>query len=160
MKKWNVFICLFIILTTFVFSTSILHADEVITLSKSQTIYVPAYSHIYSGNIEKPFLLTVILSVRNIDPMHKIKITMINYYDGKGTLLNKLLADPLTLEPLESLRHVIPEKDKSGGSGANFIVKWESDKLVNPPIIESVMIGTQSQQGISFTSRGRAIIEP
>lgn len=160
MKKWNVFICLFIILTTFVFSTSTLHADEVITLSKSQTIYVPAYSHIYSGNIEKPFLLTVILSVRNIDPMHKIKITMINYYDGKGTLLSKLLADPLTLEPLESLRHVIPEKDKSGGSGANFIVKWESDKLVNPPIIESVMIGTQSQQGISFTSRGRAIIEP
>ena len=45
----------------------------------------------------------------------------------------------------------------SGGSGANFIVKWESKNLSNPPIIESVMIGTQSQLGISFTSRGQAI---
>jgi hypothetical protein len=28
---------------------------------------------------------------------------------------------------------------------------------VNLPIIETIMIGTQSQQGISFTSRGQAI---
>ena len=59
---------------------------------------------------------------------------------------------------MESLRYVIPESDKSGGSGANFIVEWKSDKYVNPPIVESVMIGTQTQQGISFTSRGRVII--
>ena len=64
----------------------------------------------------------------------------------------------VTLKPLESIRYVIPEKDKTGGSGANFIVEWKSDKFVNPPIVESIMIGTQSQQGVSFTSRGQTII--
>ncbi|MFC1811640.1 DUF3124 domain-containing protein [Thermodesulfobacteriota bacterium] len=37
-------------------------------------------------------------------------------------------------------------------------ITWKSDKFVNPPIVESIMIGTQTQQGISFTSRGRVII--
>jgi hypothetical protein len=64
----------------------------------------------------------------------------------------------MILNSLESLRYVIPEKDKSGGSGANFIVEWQSDKPVDRPIIDSVMIGTQSSQGVSFTSRGREII--
>ena len=63
-----------------------------------------------------------------------------------------------TLNPLESLRYVIPEKDESGGSSANFMVKWQSDTFVNPPIIESIMIGTQSQQGVSFTSRGQEVV--
>jgi hypothetical protein len=58
----------------------------------------------------------------------------------------------------ESIRFVVAEDEKGGGSGANFLVKWKSDTEVNPPIIESIMIGAQSSQGISFTSRGRAII--
>ncbi|MBT8364361.1 MAG: DUF3124 domain-containing protein, partial [Deltaproteobacteria bacterium] len=47
------------------------------------------------------------------------------------------------------------EDDKAGGSGANFIVVWKSESQVNPPIIEGVMIGTHSGQGISFVSRGQ-----
>jgi len=105
-----------------------------------------------------PFLLTVTLSIRNIDPKHQIKITVIDYYETQGKLLKKYLEKPVILNPLESLRYVIPERDKTGGSGANFIVEWKSDKFVNPPIVESIMIGTQSQQGISFTSRGQTII--
>jgi len=134
------------------------YADEKIGLSDRQTIYVPAYSHIYSGNKETPFLLTVTLSIRNIDPKHQIKITVVDYYETQGKLLKKYLEKPVILNPLESLRYVIPERDKAGGSGANFIVEWISDKFVNPPIVESIMIGTQSQQGISFTSRGKTII--
>ena len=133
-------------------------SDDKIDLSKGQRVYVPAYSHIYSGNKERPFLLTVTLSIRNIDPTHLIKITLVDYYETQGKLLKKYIYKPVTLNPLESLRYVIPEKDKSGGSGANFIVEWHSDKPVNQPIIESIMIGTKSSQGISFTSRGREII--
>ena len=128
-------------------------------LSKGRLVYVPAYSHIYSGNRERPFLLAVTLSIRNIDPKHPIQITTVDYYETQGRLIKKYLGSPATLAPLESIRYVIPEKDKTGGSGANFLVKWESDGFVNPPIIESIMIGTQSQQGVSFTSRGQEIIE-
>jgi hypothetical protein len=136
------------------------YSDDTIILSKEQTIYVPAYSHIYSGDRESPFLLTVTISIRNIDMKQSIKITNVDYYETQGNLLKKMMELPVTLKPLESIRYVIPEKDKAGGSGANFIVKWESDKLVNPPIVESIMIGTQNQQGVSFTSRGQAIITP
>ncbi|KHE90791.1 MAG: DUF3124 domain-containing protein [Candidatus Scalindua rubra] len=129
-------------------------------LSEGQYIYVPAYSYIYSGEKERPFPLTVTLSIRNINPKHQIKIILVDYYETQGKLLKKYIDKPITLKPLESLRYVIPGKIKSGGSGANFIVEWQSDKFVNPPIIESIMIGTQMQQGISFTSRGREILTP
>jgi hypothetical protein len=133
-------------------------ADKNIGLSIGQRVYVPAYSHIYSGNRERPFLLTVTLSIRNIDPKHQIQMTLVDYYETQGKLVKRFIDKPVTLKPLESERYVIPERDKSGGSGANFIVEWHSDKFVNPPIIESIMIGTQSSQGISFTSRGREIL--
>lgn len=127
-------------------------------LSKGQTIYVPAYSHIYSGNREEPFLLTVTLSIRNIDPKHTISIDAIDYYETQGKLLKSGIEKPFQLGPLESFRYIIPEKDKSGGSGANFIVEWTSTESSNPPIIETIMIGAQFQQGISFTSRGQTIV--
>jgi len=149
----------FILLSICLFSPFSLNAsDDKIDLSKGQRVYVPAYSHIYSGNKERPFLLTVTLSIRNIDPTQSIKIILVDYYETQGKLLKKYIDKPATLNPLESLRYVISEKDKSGGSGANFIVEWHSDKPVNRPIIESIMIGTQSGQGISFTSRGREIL--
>lgn len=127
-------------------------------LSRGQQIYVPAYSHIYHGSSERPFLLAVTVSIRNIDPAHAITITVVDYYETAGAHLKRYLESPVVLRPLESLRYVVPERDKSGGSGANFIVEWRSRAPVNPPIVETVMIGTQTQQGISFTSRGRVIV--
>ncbi|MGD9077062.1 MAG: DUF3124 domain-containing protein [Desulfobacteraceae bacterium] len=148
---------LFIVLCILFFPLSSYAAEKTIGLSKGQILYVPAYSHIYSGDRERPFLLTVTLSIRNVDTKHQIKITLVDYYETQGKLLKKLIDKPKTLKPLESLRYVIPERDKSGGSGANFIVEWQSDKFVNPPIVESIMISTKSKQGISFTSRGKEI---
>ena len=158
MKTSYPFAYLIILLSICFFSPLPVNADEKIGLSDGQIIYVPAYSHIYSGNRETPFLLTVTLSIRNIDPNHQIKITIVDYYETQGNLLKKYIDKPAILNPLESLRYVIPERDKAGGSGANFIVEWKSDKFVNPPIVESIMIGTQSKQGVSFTSRGQTII--
>jgi len=159
MNKKYYFAYLFILFSIFIFPLQPLHAGEKRGLSDGQTIYVPAYSHIYSGNRESPFLLTVTLSIRNVDPHHHIKITQVDFYETQGKLIKKHIDTPLVLKPLESLRYIIPEKDKSGGSGANFMLEWKSDKFVNSPIVESsIMIGTQNQQGVSFTSRGRVII--
>lgn len=137
---------------------SLYAADAQRGLSQGQILYVPAYSDIYIGDSERPFQLTITLSLRNIDPKYQITIQSVNYYETKGKFVKSYVEQPVTLEALETVRFVIPEKDKSGGSGANFIVVWKSDKLVNPPIIESVMIGSRSQQGISFTSRGQELI--
>lgn len=133
------------------------HAAEDIPLSQGQTIYVAAYSHIYAGNRELPMLLTVTLSIRNTDPRHPITINKVDYYGTNGEFLRKYADHPITLHPLESTRYIIPQKDKTGGAGANFLVEWNSANPVNPPILESIMIGAEGQQGISFTSRGQVI---
>lgn len=132
-------------------------AQKTIELIREQTLYVPAYSHIYYGDNEKPLQLTVTLSIRNIDRSHPIRLKTVEYYETQGALLKKLLEKPIVMQPMESKRFVIPERDRTGGSGANFIVEWAAEKPVNAPIVESIMIGTYSQQGISFTSRGQSI---
>ena len=78
---------------------------------------------------------------------------------SQGEFLKHFINEPVMLAPFGSKRIVIPLKKKADESGASFIVKWASKRMSNPPIIESIMIGTQSQQGISFTSRGQVIIE-
>jgi hypothetical protein len=148
----------YMIISCLSFSLPSIAAEKRGERSTGQLVYVPAYSHIYSGDKERAFLLTVTLSIRNIDPHHSIQVVLADYYETQGELLKGFIEKPATLKPLESLRYVIPERDKSGGSGANFLVKWRSNVPVTPPILETIMIGTQNQQGISFTSRGREIL--
>lgn len=133
-----------------------LAADE---LSQGQKVYVPIYSHVYGGDRENPFLLTAILSVRNTDPASAITLTAVDYYDSDGKLLRRYLEKPAEIGALASERYLVRESDKSGGSGAKFIVEWRAALPVNPPILEGVMIGTRMQQGISFVSRGQVIHE-
>jgi len=128
-------------------------------LSKGQTVYVAVYSHIYSGDREYPFDLTATLSIRNTDMNHSLTLVAVDYYDTAGKMVSHYLKEPLQLRSLASTRYIIRESDRTGGSGANFIVKWKSDLPVNMPLIESIMIGTKNQQGISFTSRGQVIAE-
>lgn len=151
------FSCIVTIALLMLFSSSVVSGNEKNMLSKGEMIYVPAYSHIYIGNREQPFLLTITISIRNIDPNNHITISTVDYYKTQGRLLRKYLDKPITLKPLESLRYVVPENDTKGGSGANFIVEWQSDRPANSPIVESIMIGAKSTQGISFVSRGRVI---
>ena len=122
-----------------------------------KTIYVPIYSHIYSGDRERPFYLAATLSIRNTDTRHAIQITAVDYYDSEGKFLKHYLETAFSLNAMATKRYVVPESDKSGGSGAKFIIKWQSDQPVAEPLIESVMISTKTQQGISFTSRGRVL---
>jgi hypothetical protein len=129
-------------------------------LSKGQTLYVPVYSNIFSAPKKIPYNLATILSIRNTDMSNPINIVAADYYDTKGKLVKKYYQQPITLAPLESTDIFIPEEDTAGGTGANFIVKWHSQKEVNAPIIESVMFGMKSGQGISFVSTAQEIKEP
>lgn len=157
MKKLNA--CLWLLAVTGLLSIQAaegrIHAD----LSTGQAVYVPVYSHIYQGDRESPVYLAVTLSIRNVDPERPITVVSADYHDSKALLLKKYQEGPVQLPPSSSMRYVVPESDKAGGSGAFFRVVWRSEGPVNPPLLESVMIGTKSQQGISFTSRGKALEE-
>lgn len=124
-----------------------------------QTVYVPVYSEIYTEDRYKgkPFLLTATLSIRNTDPGKPFTLKSVSYYDSEGLLLRHYLDKPLTLGPLGSTHYVVPESESKGGVGAKFLVEWDAAAAVTEPIIESVMISTRMQQGISFISTGRII---
>ena len=132
---------------------------ENIPISAGQTVYVPIYSHIYSGVKSRPFDLAATLSIRNTNLNTSIRLVSVKYYDSAGKLVKDYLEAPINLDALAATRYIIAEDDKAGGSGANFIVIWRSAQPVNPPIIEGVMIGTHSGQGISFVSRGQVIMD-
>jgi hypothetical protein len=145
--------CFFIIL----FALPAFSAENKTELSSGQTVYVAIYSHVFIGPKEHPFNLAAMLSIRNTDLYNQLTITSSEYFDNNGKALKEYAKKPIILAPLASHHFSIKERDESGGFGANFIVKWKSTKKINPPIIESVMIGTGS--GISFVSQGKVIDE-
>ena len=157
-KKIQLIVSLVVLLVMGLFSGHGI-ASSTVELLQRQSVYVPIYSHIYHGDTEKPFELTVTLSIRNTDPNKDIILIVADYFDSNGKLLKNYVVEPIIVKRLSSVRYVIKSKDKRGGSGAKFIVKWESKQPVNLPLIEAIMISTRSGQGISFVSKGQAIID-
>lgn len=153
------FVCFFLLIFVAGMMAPVDISAEDIHLSSGQTLYVPIYSHIYSGVKGRPFDLAATLSIRNTNLRNPITLVSVKYYDSDGKLVEDYLSQSKQLKALVTTRYIITEGDKTGGSGANFIVVWKSDQKVNPPIIEAVMIGTHSGQGISFVSRGQVIKE-
>lgn len=125
--------------------------------SRGQRVYVPAYSHILIGDRSTPFNLAATLSVRNTDPANAVTVTAIDYYDGSGRLVKRHLERPLGLRPLAATEVFVPENDTSGGFGASFLVTWTAEAAATPPVVECLLIGARSGQGISILSPGRVI---
>jgi hypothetical protein len=125
--------------------------------STGRTVYVPVYSHVYTGNRALQVNLATTLSIRNTDQTNSITITGADYYGSQGKLLRRMLAKPFSLGPMASTSIFIEEKDTSGGFGASFLVRWHSARPVSAPIIECLMIGAYSGLGISFVSPGQEI---
>jgi hypothetical protein len=138
-------------------------SQKVVTLDKNfqiamgQTIYVPIYSHIYHEDRQKILNLAATLSIRNTDLNKPIIITSVRYYDSNGKLIKQYLDRPIQLNAIASTDFFIDRADSSGGLGANFIVEWIAQTEVSEPIVEAVMIATESQQGVSFISPGKVI---
>lgn len=125
--------------------------------SKGRTVYVPVYSHVYTGNRALPVNLATTLSIRNTDPTKRIIIDSAEYFSSEGKLIRRMLTKPVSLGPLASTSIFIKEKDTTGGFGASFLVRWHAEKEVSAPIIECLMIGAYSGLGISFVSPGQEV---
>jgi len=127
-----------------------------ISLSQGQTVYVPVYSSVIAGPKEVPVHLSNTLIIRNTDIDNQIQVSAADYYDTRGKLIRKYYDQPKTLGPLETTYLYLSDRDREGGVGANFIIRWSADREVNPPIIECVMIGSK---GEAFVSPSRTIKE-
>lgn len=130
---------------------------DVNRLVTGQTVYVPTYAYIYTEDQKRSIELSTTLSIRNTDLNYPIILTAVSYHDTNGKLIKKYLKQPVELAPLASTAFVVERTDVAGGVGASFIVEWAAEQQVSTPVIESIMINTMGNQGISFVSPGRVI---
>ena len=129
-----------------------------VRVSNGQVVYVPCYSHIRLAD-GRTYKLAINLSIRNTSFSNDLTITAVDYHDSSGRLVKHHADDPIVLGPLATADFFVTENDKSGGSGANFMVEWVASKPITEPIVEAVMVGTGGGQGVSFVSVGRWLRE-
>ena len=126
---------------------------------RGQKIYIPFYSQLYEPEGRRLDLRGT-LSIRNTSETDEIRITRVHYFNSDGTLVKKCLEGKHSvLSPLATTEFGIDRQDESGGSGANFIVEWVSEKPVSAPAVEAIMITSSGTQSYSFISSGRVIEE-
>ena len=122
-----------------------------------ETDYVPVYSDIYYQSGTKRFPITATVSIRNTSQSDSAWILSARYYDSYGKQLRAFIDSTLLLSPLESVELVVEEDEQEGGAGANFIIDWTARNYSDQLLIQSVMISTYGQQGVSFLSESKII---
>ena len=132
--------------------------------SLGQNLYLPIYSHIWHGEMDKngqpmKTLVSVSVSIRNTDPAKSIRIVSAQYFDSDGYKLRDYVTAPKTIGPMGTYELFVPRSDDTGGSGANFVITWKSDKPASPPIVEGFHANLPVGRSIAFTSSARALPE-
>ncbi len=123
----------------------------------TEQVYIPIYSDIYYLDSHHTFSLTATLSIRNTSFQDSIYIFSIDYYNSGGEKVRRYNDSTLLVKPMESAEFVVEDKDDTGGVGANFVVEWGAKTGAQRPYFQGIMIGTNGQQGISFTTEGIVI---
>lgn len=122
-------------------------------VTRTATVYVPTYSHAYSDG-GRPTLLETTLSVRNVSPSAAVFLRSVRYYDTRGALVKAPLDQTIELKPLQTIEFLVPQRDTSGGSGANFLVEWLVTDEAQAPLVEALMIGSAGPRGVCLRTRG------
>src|SRR5574340_1133727 len=140
-------------------------AAEDANLATGQTLYLPVYSYIWHGDlvVSKRYPLktpvSALVSIRNTNLKTPIRLFSARYFDTSGKLLKQFVTTPITIEPLGTYELFIEKQETQGGSGANLILKWDADTLVNPPIVEAIHAEIKGHSTFTFVTRAWPINE-
>ncbi len=132
-------------------------------LSSGQALYLPVYSHIWHGDrvVDGKYplknLVSALVSIRNTSLKTPIRVTSARYYGTDGKLLKEYVATPRTINPMGTFELFVERKESAGGSGANFIIQWDSAMPTNPPVIEAVHADIKGHQTLTFVTTARPI---
>lgn len=129
---------------------------------RGQLVYLPVYSHIYHGSLDrkgKPgkVMLSALVSIRNTDPRHAIRVTSARYFNTEGKLLREFVPVPRTVPAFGTIELFVEQHDESGGSGANFAITWDAVTPVSPPVIEAVHAAIEGARSLLFATAGKPI---
>ena len=139
-------------------------AQEMRPLTKGQTLYLPIYSHMLYGNIGKSgkasnAMLSALVSIRNTDGKRPLRIQSARYFDTHGKMLSERVPSPITIQPYGTLEIFIDLNDSAGGSGANFVIRWEADQPINPPLVESLHANMDGGKAVIFMTQAVPVSE-
>ena len=137
-------------------------AETALGRSAGQTLYLPIYSHIWHGDMTSDgqrarTLVSVSVSIRNTDPVKAIRVLSAQYYDTDGKKLKEYVTAPKTIGPMGTYELFVPRGDDSGGSGATFVIRWQSDKPANSPVVQGLHANLPVGRSIAFTTSAVAI---
>ncbi len=137
-------------------------AQEAPPLSRGQTLYLPIYSHVYHGNLDRKgqpdkVLLSALVSIRNTDPKRSIRVASARYYNTDGKLLREFIPAPRTMGPFGTIELFVERHDESGGSGANFVIAWDAEAPVNPPLVEAIHAFIDGARAAFLTTLGQPL---
>lgn len=113
-------------------------------LSSGQTLYLPIYSKIWHGDrvIDNKYpadsQLSALVSIRNTSLKTPIRILSARYYGTDGKPIGEYLPKPALVNAMGTLELFVERREAEGGSGANFIIRWEAPTPTNPPLVEAV----------------------
>lgn len=117
--------------------------------------FLSVYSQIHVRNEDNISDLSATVSLHNPNLEEKIFIEKAVFYNTHGEPIRSYFNKPIFINPMETVQIIIDGIDNEGGTGANFIFDWKTNK--NAPIFEAVMITTYGHQGISFVTEGKRI---
>ena len=137
-------------------------AQEPLPPSSGQTLYLPIYSDLWHGdlgsrNLPDKTALSALVSIRNTDPAQPIRILSARYHDTQGKLLRDFVPKVRSVPPLGTLELFIERAESAGGSGASFLIRWQADRPVNPPVVEAVHADLRNPRTVSFITVARPI---
>lgn len=161
----NSFRAFFFALAFSVFGASTLvQAQEARPQVKGQTLYLPIYSHMLYGNLGKSgkasyVLLSALVSIRNTDAKRPLRVLTAKYFDTHGKLIGERVPSPVIIPPLGTHELFVELNDASGGSGANFIIKWEAEQAINPPLVESLHANMDGGKAVIFMTQSVPLAE-
>jgi hypothetical protein len=151
-----------IVLLLLLLASAASHAQSAPALSSGQLLYLPIYSHVWHGEVDRQgqptkSLVSVLVSVRNTDASTAIRLESARYYDTDGKMIREYVASPKTIGPMGTYELFVPRSDDTGGSGANFIIAWKAGGMANPPVVEAVHINLPAGRSIAFITSAREI---
>ena len=146
----------------FFLTSSLVDAQVIDGKSAGQSLYLPIYSHIWHGDVRgddtpAKTLVSISVSIRNTDQRQSIRILSATYFDTDGKKLRDYLPAPKVIGPMGTYELFVPRSDDTGGSGANFIIRWTSDKPVSHPVVQALHANMPSGRSIAFTTSGVVI---
>jgi hypothetical protein len=140
-------------------------AEDMPPLSSGQTLYLPIYSHIWHGDrvVDGRYPLksqvSALVSIRNTSLKTPIQVISARYYATDGQLLKEYIPVPRTIKPMGTLELFVEKSEYAGGSGANFVIQWQSEQPTNSPVMEALHADIQGHRTLTFITEARPVRE-